>query len=98
MYKLFYLSHVTTSLLDSKLPEGEVRNFLLLFECFAGSLVLCEGTPQGTGLLGPQVQWLVLLAAVELSEVFTLRVADDGQHTGNGLPDQLSTNPQKEMQ
>ena len=47
--------------------------------------MLGEGTPHSTGLLGPEVKRFKFLGFVELSQVLTLRMADDSQNTSNGL-------------
>ena len=45
--------------------------------------MLGEGTPHSTGLLGPEVKRFEFLGLVELSQVLTLRMADDSQNTSN---------------
>ena len=47
--------------------------------------MLGEGAPHGTGLLGPEVKRFEFLGFVELSQVLTLRMADDSQNTSNGF-------------
>ena len=49
-----------------------------------------EGTSDSTGLLGAQVQRLVLLVFVELSQVGTLCLVDDCQHFSDGLSHNFS--------
>lgn len=56
-----------------------------LLPCTQALLVGSELTALGTGQLWPQVPGLVLLAAVELSQILLLRLVDDCQHSCNGL-------------
>lgn len=49
------------------------------------TLVLGQTTADGPGLPRPQVKGNVLLALVQLAEVLTGLLVDDGQHAGDGL-------------
>lgn len=51
------------------------------------SFELGQLSSDGSGLLGSQVLWLVLLTGVESSDVFSLVQVNDSQDTGNVLSD-----------
>ena len=87
LYKVFITA---LSFFHSILPQWEMRHFFLLFQSFARSLVLGECSSHSSSLLGPQVQWSVLLGPVELPKVLTLGLADYSEDTGNRLPDKFS--------
>ena len=72
---------VTSLLLDSVDALWIVPVPLLLSQCLPAPLVFGERPPHGAGLLGPEVQGLELLLAVQLSEVVPLVVVDHSQHS-----------------
>ena len=45
--------------------------------------MLGESSSHSTSLLGAQVQWQILLFLVEFSQVVSLSLADNSQHSGN---------------
>jgi len=47
--------------------------------------VFAESSSKSSGLLGSKVNWLVLLALVELSDLRLLGLVDDVQGLGDGL-------------
>ena len=55
------------------------------FEGLEGSLMWGQSLSDGAGLLGPQVQWDVLLALIELPQVFLLLLVHNNVDPGNGL-------------
>ena len=52
--------------------------------------MLGEGASHSTGLLWPEVKRFEFLGFVELSQVLTLRMANDSQNTSNGFPYKFS--------
>ena len=56
-----------------------------LFEGLEGSLMWGQSLSDGAGLLGPQVQWDVLLAFVELPQVLLLLLVHNNVDPGDGL-------------
>ena len=55
------------------------------FEGLEGSLMWGQSLSDGAGLLGPQVQWDVLLALVELPQVLLLLLVHNNVDPGDGL-------------
>lgn len=86
-YHTFLHRAPTLLRLDSVIPLGEVPLPLLLLLGDAAGLILGEGTAQGAGLLGSQVEREVLLLLVEETELVALGGVDDGQDTGDGFAD-----------
>ena len=70
------------SLLDSKYTDWIVHILLFLSQRLAAGFKLCERSSHASCLLGSKVKWLVFLLAIQFSQVFTLVVSDDCQHTG----------------
>lgn len=52
--------------------------------------LLGESSPHGASPLLTKVQWLVLSACIQLTQVSTLVVIDDRQYTSNGLSNHLA--------
>merc|ERR1719384_41274 len=73
--------------LDGKLPHGERPESVDLLGCFQSLLMGGEVLADGAGLLGPQIQRLVLLAGVELPQVVLLLLVHHDVNTGVGFPD-----------
>jgi hypothetical protein len=71
--------------LDSVLALREVGGTLLrLLQLLAG-LSGRQPSPDGTSLLGTEVQGQILLVLVEQAELGALLQVDDGQDAGDGL-------------
>ena len=77
--------------LDGVLSLWESDLLLLLLLSGSGSLELGQSSSQGSGLLGSQVLWLVLLTLVQLSDSLSLLLVDDSQDTGNVLSDSVDS-------
>jgi len=73
--------------LDSILALWEVHSLLGGLDGLETSLVLGETTSDSAGLLWAEVQWDVLLAGVQDTELMALVGVDDGEDTGNVLAD-----------
>merc|ERR1719384_1707751 len=73
--------------LDGKLPHGERPESMDLLGCLQSLLMGGEVLADGAGLLGPQIQRLVLLSGVELPQVVLLLLVHHDVNTGNGFPD-----------
>lgn len=52
--------------------------------------MLGKGSSHGTGLLGPQIKRFELLGFVKLTQILTLRMADDSQNSSNGFSNKFS--------
>jgi hypothetical protein len=65
-------------------------SLLLLLQGFA-ALVLCQASSDGTGLLCAEVEWKVLLALVEQTELCSLVGVDDGEDLSDRLADVVTT-------
>ncbi len=59
---------------------------LSLSQCFPWGFKFGQGTSFGSGLLGTQVQWHILLLSIELLQVFSLSLTDNCHNSSNWLP------------
>lgn len=64
-------------------PCWEMHLSLLLFLCHSAGVLLAQSPPNGSRLLGSEVEREVLLAGIEFAEGVTLVSVDNGQDTGN---------------
>lgn len=87
-----FLTLIKTNLLglNSKLPHGEVRLSLLLLLRHSSGILGRESSADGSSLLGSEVEWEVLLALVEDSELVSLVGVDDCEGSGDRLAQVMS--------
>lgn len=71
--------------LDSKLSLGESSSSLEVLSSLLLGLGSGKSSSDSSGLLSSKILRSVLLLLVELTELLTLSVVDDGQDAGNGL-------------
>jgi len=64
-----------------------VNILLVLPNCLGRLLFAGQSSSNGTSLLRPKVQWLLLLALVELSQVLSSFGIHYGQYASNCFPD-----------
>lgn len=75
--------------LDSIFSLWESNLLLSLLLSDSGSFEFGQSSSQSSGLLSSQVLWLVFFTLVQLSNSFSLLLAQDGQGTGNILSNSL---------
>ncbi len=69
--------------LDSVLAHGEVHLLLGLLKSLSAQVRLGDGTTDGTGLLGAEIQGGVLLSLEVDSQFLALLLRNDSVDTGN---------------
>ena len=90
---VIYTWHLLKSrklLLYSIFSQWEVCEFLLLLLGLKRCLMLSKSTSHGTCLLGSEIKRFKLLGFVELTQVFTLSLADNSQNSSNGFTNKFS--------
>ena len=80
-------SSISAAYLNSILPLGEVSQALLSLLKNPGGVLLRQPATQSAGQLGPEIERQVLLVLVEQAELSALLGVDDGQDTGDRLPE-----------
>ena len=63
---------------------------LALLQGHQRSFSFRQSFSHGSSFFRSQIKWFVLFGLVELFQVFSLCLRDDGQHSGNGFPHELS--------
>jgi len=81
------LSSTDSAYLNSILPLGEVSQALLSLLKNPRGVLLRQTATESAGQLGPEVERQVLLVLVEQAELSALLGVDDGQNTGDRLPE-----------
>lgn len=88
-YIFIIIKPYTKLSLKSELSLWVSDSGLLSSDSLLGLFSVSEGSSEGSGLLGSQVLWNVLLTGVEGSDGGSLLQVDDGEDSGNVLSDSL---------